>query len=253
MLYRILLASTLLLMFSAGSSFATSREEATAAVTTQYRITTPGFLGGFNEIGTILTPRREGLRANRPSKSFTPNLIKGGQLVAAGGGTQSLGSTHNGALKPGERLHLYDVRTGNDYVQLDLFTVATFVVTGSGKQGPTPLQASVRFQYDGGLAGVTTQQLMSDIGEWLTAEGEPRPVAVAPVAVTPTVVPPPTPVTESRAPVRATGTVKLGQTREEVTAILGAPEKQFLLGAKTIFVYRDVKVVFVDGKVTDAE
>jgi hypothetical protein len=248
----------MLLMFSTSSSFATSREEATAAVTTQYRITTPGFLGGFNEIGTIIIPRREGLRANRPSKSFTPNLIKDRQLVAAGGGTQSLGSAHNGALKPGERLHLYDVRTGNDYVQLDLFTVATYVVTGSGKQGPTPLQASVRFQYDGSLAGVTTQQLLSDIGEWLTSEGEPRPVAVAPavvapVAVTPAVVPSPTPDTESRAPVRATSTVKLGQTREEVTAILGAPEKQILLGAKTIFVYRDVKVVFVDGKVTDAE
>jgi hypothetical protein len=252
MQYRILLASTLLLMFSAGSSFATSREEATAAVTAQYRITTPGFLGGFNEIGTIMTPRREGLRANRPSKSFTPNLIKDRQLVAAGGGTQSLGSAHNGALKPGERLHLYDIRTGNDYVQLDLFTVATYVVTGSGKQGPTPLQVSVRFQYDGGLAGITTQQLLSDIGEWLTTVGEPRPVAVAPVAVTPAVVPP-IPPTELRAPVRATGTVKLGQTRDEVTAILGVPEKQFLLGAKTIFVYRDVKVVFVDGKVTDAE
>jgi hypothetical protein len=38
-----------------------------------------------------------------------------------------------------------------------------------------------------------------------------------------------------------------------VTAILGPPEKQVLLGAKTIFIYRDVKVMFVDGKVADAE
>jgi hypothetical protein len=52
---------------------------------------------------------------------------------------------------------------------------------------------------------------------------------------------------------RATSTIRLGQTQEEVTAILALPEKQILLGAKTIFVYRDVKVVFVDGKVTDAE
>jgi hypothetical protein len=41
--------------------------------------------------------------------------------------------------------------------------------------------------------------------------------------------------------------------RGEVTAILGPPEKQILLGAKTIFVYRDMKVVFVDGKVADAK
>jgi hypothetical protein len=39
----------------------------------------------------------------------------------------------------------------------------------------------------------------------------------------------------------------------EMTAILGPPGKQILLGANTIFVNADVKVVFVDGKVTDAE
>jgi hypothetical protein len=50
-----------------------------------------------------------------------------------------------------------------------------------------------------------------------------------------------------------TSTIRLGQTLEEVTAILGPPEKQILLGAKTIFVYRDVKVVFVEGKVADVE
>ena len=40
---------------------------------------------------------------------------------------------------------------------------------------------------------------------------------------------------------------------DEVTAIFGEPEKKILLGAKSMFVYRDVKVVFIDGKVTDAE
>jgi hypothetical protein len=249
--YRIHFAAILLLLLAACPSFAATRDEAAAAVTARYRLTTPAFLGGFNAIGSVLTPRREGLRANRPSKAFKPNVVRDRQLSAAGGGDLPLGGVHDGVLKSGERLHLYDVRTGNDNVQLDLYTVATYVVPGSGTRGPTPLQASVRFQYDGGLAGVTTQQLLDDIGEWLAAEGEPRQAAVdsPPVAEPrPAVVP-----AEPRAAGRATSTIRLGQTQEEVTAILGPPEKQILLGTKTIFVYRDVKVVFVGGKVTDAE
>jgi hypothetical protein len=172
-------------------------------------------------------------------------MVRNRQLAVAGGGDLPLGGVRDGALKPGERLHLYGIRTGNDYVQLDLYTVATYVVPGSGTRGPTPLQASVRFQYDNGLAGVTTQLLLDDIGEWLAAEGEPRPAAVDSL---PAAVP-----VEPLAAGGATSTIRLGQTQEEVTAILGPPEKQILLGAKTIFVYRDVKVVFMDGKVADAE
>jgi len=251
MRYRIRCAVILLLLLMASVASAVTRDEAASAVTARYRITTPRFLGGFSEIGSVLTPRREGLRANRQSKAFTPNVVRNSQLVAAGGGDVPLGGVHDGALKPGEQLHLYGVSTGDDYVQLDLYTVASYVVPGGGKRGPMPLQASVRFEYDGGLAGVTTQRLLDDVGEWLAIEGEPRPSAVE---SRPAAEPRPAAVpAEPRAAGRETGTIRLGQTQEEVTAILGPPEKQILLGAKTIFIYRDVKVVFVDGKVADAE
>lgn len=238
--HQIRFAVSMLLLLVASTSFAVTRDEAASVVTARYRITTPGYFGDFREIGNVLTPRREGLRANRPSKAFQPNVVKNRQLAAAGGGDLPLGDVHDGALKPGERLHLYGVTTGDDYVQLDLYTVTTYVLRGI--RGPTPLQASVRFQYDGGLAEVTTRQLLDDIGEWLDTEGELRPAAGES-----------RPTVKSGAAGRATSTVLLGQTQEEVTAILGPPEKQILLGAKTIFIYREVKVVFVDGKVTDAE
>lgn len=48
-------------------------------------------------------------------------------------------------------------------------------------------------------------------------------------------------------------TVEMGQTPDQVTAILGQPEKIINLGAKQIYVYKDLKVTFVKGKVTDAE
>jgi hypothetical protein len=48
-------------------------------------------------------------------------------------------------------------------------------------------------------------------------------------------------------------TVEMGQSPDEVIAILGQPEKIINLGPKQIYVYKDLKVTFVKGKVTDAQ
>ena len=49
----------------------------------------------------------------------------------------------------------------------------------------------------------------------------------------------------------AAKTIALGQTKEEVVATLGQPQRLVVLGAKQIYVYSDRKVIFVDGRVTD--
>jgi hypothetical protein len=63
------------------------------------------------------------------------------------------------------------------------------------------------------------------------------------------------PAAESPAPAPAAppATVEIGQTPEQVVAILGQPEKMINLGPKQIYVYKDLKVTFVKGKVTDAQ
>ena len=48
-------------------------------------------------------------------------------------------------------------------------------------------------------------------------------------------------------------TVQLGMTTDEVQSILGKPEKIFNVGAKQIYVYKDVKVTFQDRKVADVQ
>jgi len=221
----------------AGTSFAVTQEEIKLVLETRYRPTKPGFFGDFKEIGSVLVLQKAGLRANRPSKIFAPNVIIGRQVATAGGGDLPLGGNIDPALKIGDRLHLYGVRTGDDYVELEIFTVNTFVVVGSGTRGPTPLQASTRFRYDEGLAAVSTGRVMDDIREWFRVEGE------AGLSVEP----------RTAADAGVTRTIRSGQSPEEVVAILGAPGKIFILGAKTIFVYKDIKVIFVDGKVADAD
>ena len=55
------------------------------------------------------------------------------------------------------------------------------------------------------------------------------------------------------APAQAPKTISLGQTKEEVVAILGEPKKIVNLGAREMYYYPDMKVIFTEGKVTDVQ
>jgi hypothetical protein len=58
---------------------------------------------------------------------------------------------------------------------------------------------------------------------------------------------------QEQAPPQAPQTIQLGQTFDEVTNALGQPAKIVNLGAKQIYVYKDLKVTFVKGKVADVQ
>jgi len=64
------------------------------------------------------------------------------------------------------------------------------------------------------------------------------------------IAPPPPP---ADAPPAQPKTVSLGQTREMVVAILGQPTKVANLGKKEIDYYPDMKVIFLNGKVSDIQ
>ena len=48
-------------------------------------------------------------------------------------------------------------------------------------------------------------------------------------------------------------TIQMGQSPDEVKGMLGQPDKIVDLGPKQIYVYKDLKVTFVKGKVTDVQ
>jgi hypothetical protein len=82
----------------------------------------------------------------------------------------------------------------------------------------------------------------------------PAPVA-APAAPAETplapIPPPPPPADEPQAPPK---TLKIGQSKDDVIANFGQPEKVVKLGTKEIYYYKDLgKVTFVNGKVTDVQ
>jgi len=75
-------------------------------------------------------------------------------------------------------------------------------------------------------------------------QGSQSSAAMAPIA------PPPPP---PDAPPAAPKTIEKGQTKGMVTAILGQPTKVVKLGAKEIDVYPDMKVTFINNKVSDVQ
>lgn len=85
------------------------------------------------------------------------------------------------------------------------------------------------------------------------------PAAVPPVAEPPAPaqaaalpdIPPPPPPADQPAPPPAT--VSLGQTPDQVIAALGQPQKIVKLAKKETYYYKDLKVIFTAGKVSDVQ
>jgi hypothetical protein len=55
------------------------------------------------------------------------------------------------------------------------------------------------------------------------------------------------------APAAPTVAIQIGQTVQEVEAVLGQPEKKVDLGVKQIYIYKDLKITFLGGKVSDVQ
>lgn len=47
--------------------------------------------------------------------------------------------------------------------------------------------------------------------------------------------------------------IQLGQTRDQVISALGQPDRRAVVGAKEIFFYKDMKITFQDGAVSDVQ
>jgi hypothetical protein len=75
--------------------------------------------------------------------------------------------------------------------------------------------------------------------------------ASGPTSAAPAPIAPPPPPAD--APPPQPKTITIGMTRDMVVAIVGQPQKIIDLGAKEIDVYPDIKVTYMNGKVTDVQ
>jgi len=82
------------------------------------------------------------------------------------------------------------------------------------------------------------------------AAAEPAAPAAPAQAALPDIPPPPPPADQPPAPPK---TISIGQTPDEVIAALGQPEKIVKLAKKETYYYKDLKVIFTAGKVSDVQ
>jgi hypothetical protein len=114
---------------------------------------------------------------------------------------------------------------------------------------PTYYKAQVDFQFASGYLETADPSKVEDtIGEVFAIDNStPEAPAAAPGAAQPE-----QPAQPAPAPA-APASIQLGQTIDQVVAALGQPDKMVNLGAKQIYVYKDLKVTFVNGKVSDVQ
>ncbi len=92
-------------------------------------------------------------------------------------------------------------------------------------------------------------EVIKTIEEVISPEAETQDAA-APAADNAASTPAPAPAAQPAAPPK---TIALGQTTDQVVGILGQPQKIVNLGAKQMYFYPDMKVIFTNGKVTDVQ
>jgi hypothetical protein len=183
----------------------------------------------IKEPGTVLVVQHEGITAS-PSKdaSMLVNKSKDGNVKQPGGLAVTLSDKKNNRdFAVGERLYCIDIKVKKDAVQLWLLSteIQPIVVKGSTEQ--VRYKAALEFE------------LSEDFLSRASADSVIRAMAAV---LTP----------ESATP-GSPKTVALGQTESELEAAVGKPEKVLDLGAKKIYVYKDIKVTLVDGKVADVQ
>jgi hypothetical protein len=226
------------------------------------------------------------------STNFYQNTYKDGKITqnAAGKMTNALGrfSRLPGASAPaapatrtyvrGEKMWVTKIEVKDDGVTFDLFTDAVADVR---------YKAALKFPWTKGIALTSDQveKLVAEVFKVQPAEetkdnappqqeqqaapaaapapGRKRPApAAAPAAAPPPEAPPPPAAEAAPPPIppppppvdeAPPKTVKVGETKDNVVADFGQPDKIAKVGTKEIYFYKDFKVTFVGGKVTDIQ
>ncbi len=201
-----------------------------------------GIRGGKLVEGSAPTP--EGSAEAADGGTQRPRIAIGGALgkLLGGSGRSAQGRAQRGsALKArpftedervypvGLEAHACDSEECLDFMIVSEETRDTRTFTGQFA-GIQRLWVKLRFYFPAGyLATARTADIVA---------------AIAPVFVT---------EEDVKVSARPAKTIALGQTQGDVRQALGEPDKIVDLGSKVIFIYKDMRVVFADGKVSDVQ
>lgn len=184
----------------------------------------------ITEPGTIMVVQQDGITAN-PSIDFgnvTDKVIDGHVEGPKGVSAAFFSSQRHRSLKVGTTVYVTRISVRNNEVQFEIVTCDTSDVQVNGNTSNIRYAATIAFEFPDGFLD--------------TADASAVKKAVDPVLLP-----------QSEAQAANTRTISLGQTIDQVKANLGAPDRVVNLGPKVIYIYKDMKVIFQDGKVADVQ
>ena len=197
----------------------------------KYQITKTGIdRVRITQPGTVFIVQKDGISGDLASDlTFLNNKVRDGQVAQAGGFMASMqGKTTSRDIKTGDKVYLFKIDVKDDQVQFFVITCDTYDVNLHGSTKQTRYKAQLSFELGKDfMASTTPEAIEKDVEAVIMPEGEVQ--------------------------AANTKTVELGQTPDQVKAAVGAPDKIIKLGAKEVYVYKDMKVVFLDGKVSDVQ
>jgi hypothetical protein len=240
----------------------------TEKLTQYYKPVKPGIPSGASSPGSaprLLTVRLPGVLglavADASFLDACPSIFRMGRIHQSPGFFCSeLANKSQRKLRVSERVYVTNILVSSTYDRVSLYLAACGDCTPRAEQGA--YRSLVVFEFSKGYvskAGLT--QIVHTIDEVFTAgavaadsaaptapaPANPEPAApserAAEAPATPAATPPPA----------VAGIVKKGQTPDVVERILGKPLVIFDLGTKVVYVYPNMKVFYVGGKLADVQ
>jgi hypothetical protein len=201
------------------------------ALKSKYQVTKVGIDHlRITDPGTVLIAQKDGIYANPSTDAGNVTNTVADETLSGpkGFGAAFFSKSNNRSLKEGTKFYITRIWVRDKEVRLDLITCDTDEISVNGNSREMRYAATVAFEFpDGFLGSADADSVKKAIDPVLLPEGEVQ--------------------------AAQTKTVALGQTEDQVKSILGAPDKVIDLGPKKIYVYKDIKVVFADGKVADVQ
>jgi len=185
----------------------------------QLRVTHPG---------SVLVIEQNGIAGNPSTKAFpTKTIVENGQIRQARGVFAALNASQDTRIfQQGEHVYITHIYLGPNNVMFDLSSVETHDVDIHGTTKQVRYNATINFRFpDDKYQSMTAEDLKSAIDPFLRLQEE----ADQPQ------------------------TIEIGQSIQDIERIMGKPERIVKAGSKTIYVYPDLKITFVDDKVSDVE
>lgn len=213
--------------------------------------------------GCVLVLKKSNLLTTEVSKTIVfPNTYKNGRitqskLLAMGRmpGTGMIDGTRT--FVSGEKVWVTGIEVKEKEVVFEIYTDAISDVRYRAKLN-FPFEKDATPTVNGAVATIGE---VFDIQQSDSASGggqqQQQTQAIPPArpgaGAAPAVDAPPPPIAPPPPPPADPKEIKLGQTPDQVTANIGQPDKVIKLGPKQIYVYKDMKVIFVGGKVSDVQ